>query len=422
MPDKIKLRYFNRRASDKIRRENMDEQNNSGQPVKKSKVWLWVVVVILILAAAGFYILGFLKQDESSDDTKSTTSGGKVTIPQEILDNKFGWLGGGAEDSGEAIVEMAGGWARPHPGAFVWDMMQKSATGEIDFSLSDQQVKGYGGNNVAILATIWPFADWDQASLDNAADCKVASDDEFLPKNDKKGRGSYLPQYRCNPSDWTAYQNFVTKVVERYDGDGTDDMAGLTIPVKYWEVMNEPDLQYQNTMPANEGSSLNFYKLGPTEYGELLIKTSVPIRAADPEAKILIAGAAGGDSRMLGFYQSVFADKNTLTAFDIGNIHCISNDQKTSDFNVAPYKAMLEKAGITDKPIWVTEAEAMYGTVAEQNYSSTKKSVAGAIAAGAQRIFFTRYEFDDTRKDMSEKSSGGTYPSGEKYRDIIKLY
>jgi len=301
-------------------------------------------------------------------------------------------------------------------------MMQKSKGGEIDFSLSDQEVKGYGDNNIAILATIWPFADWDQVNLDNATDCKVASDDEFLPKNDKKGRGVYLPEYRCNPSGWTAYQDFVTKVVERYDGDGIDDMVGLTVPIKYWEVMNEPDLQYQNTMPANEGSSLNFYKLGPTEYGELLVKTSMPIRSADPEAKILIAGAAGGDSRMLGFYQSVFADKNTFAAFDIGNIHCISNDQKTNDFNVAPYKEMLKKTGITDKPIWVTEAEAMYSTVAEKNYESTKKSVAGAIAAGAQRIFFTRYDFADIRTDMSKTSAPSDYPSSEKYREIIKSY
>jgi len=398
------------------------EEDLNKSPIKRGKTWLIVFIIILVLGVAGYFALDFLKPGEKENNNQPTASVGKVSIPQGILDNKFGWLGGGSEDSGEAIVEMAGAWVRPHPGAFVWDMMQKSKGGEIDFSLSDQEVKGYGDNNIAILATIWPFADWDQVNLDNATDCKVASDDEFLPKNDKKGRGVYLPEYRCNPSGWTAYQDFVTKVVERYDGDGIDDMVGLTVPIKYWEVMNEPDLQYQNTMPANEGSSLNFYKLGPTEYGELLVKTSMPIRSADPEAKILIAGAAGGDSRMLGFYQSVFADKNTFAAFDIGNIHCISNDQKTNDFNVAPYKEMLKKTGITDKPIWVTEAEAMYSTVAEKNYESTKKSVAGAIAAGAQRIFFTRYDFADIRTDMSKTSAPSDYPSSEKYREIIKSY
>jgi hypothetical protein len=402
----------------------MDEQKNSNQPAPRgNKTWLWVAVIVLVLGAAGFYAFGLLKQDKDSDDTKSTTTGGEVSISQEILDNKFGWLGGGAEDSGQMIIENGGGWARPHPGAFVWDMMQKSKTGEIDFSLPDQEVKNYSKNNLGILATIWPFADWDQKSLTNAADCKVANDDEFLSKNDEKGRGSYLPEYRCNPSDWSAYQDFVEKIVERYDGDGVDDMPNLTIPVKYWEVMNEPDLRYQSSnVPENEGSSLSFYKQGPDEYAELLVNTSKAIRSVDPEAKILIAGAAGADSRMLGFYKSVFANKDTFGAFDIGNIHCISNDQRTNDFNVGPYKEMLEKAGITGKSIWVTEAEAVYSAVAEENYLSTKKSVEGAIAAGAERIFFTRYEFDDIRKNMSEKSSGGAYPSGEKYRDIIKLY
>lgn len=400
----------------------MDEQNSMNQPVaKKSKAWLWIVI-ILIIAVGGYFVAGLFKPEEKTATTENISSGGKVSIPQKVLDNKFGWLGGGADDSGDAIVEMAGGWARPHPGAFVWDMMQESKDAKIDFSLSDQEIKNNGANDLGILATIWPFADWDQKSLINAADCKVANDDEFLPKNDKKGRGSYLPEYRCNPSDWSAYQSFVQKVVERYDGDGIDDMPGLTMPVKYWEVMNEPDLQYQNNMPPNGNSSLNFYKQGPTEYAELLINTSTPIRSADPEAKILIAGAAGGDSRMLGFYESVFANKATFEAFDIGNVHCISNDQKTHDFNVGAYKNLLEKVGITGKSIWVTEAEAMYSTVGEENFESTKTSVANAIAAGAERIFFTRYEFDDNRKDMSEKSSGGAYPSAEKYRDIIKLY
>jgi hypothetical protein len=252
----------------------------------------------------------------------------------------------------------------------------------------------------------------------------VGTDDEFLPKNDKKGRGSYLPQYRCNPSDWEAYQSWVEAIVERYDGDGVDDMPKLQVPVKYWEVMNEPDLQYQSSAPQNAGSSLNFYKQGPSEYAELLIATNEAIKAADPDAQVLIAGAAGADSRMLGFYTSVFENSAAKTAFDIGNVHCISNDQQTHDFNVAAYKKMLSDAGITGKSIWVTEAEAFYqkNTTADQNYESTKASTTGAISAGAERIFFTRYTFDDFRKDMSEKTGAGTYPSAKKYQELIDSF
>jgi hypothetical protein len=77
-----------------------------------------------------------------------------------------------------------------------------------------------------------------------------------------------------------------------------------------------------------------------------------------------------------------------------------------------------------EKPIWVTEAEAFYreNKTAEQNYQSTKTAVANAIAAGAERIFFTRYTFDDFPTDMSEKTAAGHYPSAEKYREMIESY
>jgi hypothetical protein len=387
----------------------------------KTRLWILIIVALILSLAAVYYCFIYDKSDKNSGTnkaTKTTLSSGPVTIPQKILDNKFGFLGGGADDTGDGIKERGALWVRPHPGAFVWDMMQKSANGKIDFTIADEEVSNYQKNNLGILATIWPFADWDQKNLVKAADCKVSSNDEFLPKNDKKGRGSYLPQYRCNPSDWTAYQKWVEAIVERYDGDGVNDMPGLKIPIKYWEVMNEPDLQYQSNLPADETDRLCFYKQGPSEYGKLLVETNNAIKAADPAAKVLIAGAAGADERMLGFYRKVFAVAEVKNSFDIGNIHCISNDNGTNDFNVGAYKKMLADFGIT-KPIWVTEAEAMNGKTADQNFENTKKGTAGAIAAGAERIFYTRYNFDDFRTDMSKINGPSNYPSSEKYQTII---
>jgi hypothetical protein len=121
---------------------------------------------------------------------------------------------------------------------------------------------------------------------------------------------------------------------------------------------------------------------------------------------------------MLGFYRKVFAVAEVKNSFDIGNIHCISNDNGTNDFNVGAYKKMLADFGIT-KPIWVTEAEAMNGKTADQNFENTKKGTAGAIAAGAERIFYTRYNFDDFRTDMSKINGPSNYPSSEKYQTII---
>ena len=73
------------------------------------------------------------------------------------------------------------------------------------------------------------------------------------------------------PKDVTKYQRWVRAVVERYDGDGVDDMPGLTAPIKIWQVDNEPPRR-------REG------------YADLVRITSQAVKEADPTAKVLIGG------------------------------------------------------------------------------------------------------------------------------------
>jgi hypothetical protein len=121
------------------------------------------------------------------------------------------------------------------------------------------------------------------------------------------------------------------------------------------------------------------------------VHTSEAVREADPEAKVLIAGAAGGSEEFVRFYRGVFKNEKAIKAFDIANVHCISNDDYGS-FNVEPYKKLLEEFNIK-KPIWVTEAEAMISTDHDINATQTLNSVKKALSLGAKRIFFTRYDF-----------------------------
>ncbi|MFA5134417.1 MAG: hypothetical protein WC505_01360 [Patescibacteria group bacterium] len=355
----------------------------------------------------------------NANTTKNTNDKSTVTPAEELeqvaLANKFGWLGAGEDGTDMDFIRQSGaGWMRPHPGPFVWDMLQPSATAEYDYTKMDELValtQSYGLN---LLITIWPFAEWDQAQRADAADCAVSSEDEFLLANDKKGRPSYLPLHRCNPNDWTAYERLVVAVVERYDGDGTDDMDGLRYPIKHWEVLNEPDL--------GTSDQLTFYKEGPEAYAELLRKTMSAIKNADETANVLIAGAAGTDDRFLNFYRTMFTNVlESRLLFEIGNVHCISNDKNTLDFNVADYRAMLAEFEI-DAPVWVTEAEQMGAEGFTQNVEQTQTSVDNALSAGAQKIFFTRYDLADTRTDMSEIQEGtedSATQSMEAYQEII---
>lgn len=390
----------------------------SNQPPSKKKTWLWIILAVTLLAiiGSGIYLAGFLKNNPDKNKDQESTTSGPVTISEKILNNKFGFLGGGEPDN-PFVGDVGGAWVRPHPGPFLWDAMQKSAEGEIDFSATDELVQNAQKDDVGLLITIWPFAEWDQLIK---KPCAVSDQDEFLKKNDQKGRGDYLPQNRCVPTDWTAYEKWVGAVIERYDGDSISDMSGLKIPIKYWEVMNEPDLNYQSNPMNNESERLDFFQGSPNEYAKLLRQTYTAIKKADSDSKVLIAGAAGGSENFLNFYREVFKNQEALTSFDIGNVHCISNDRETHDFNVNAYKKVLSTAGIT-KPIWVTEAEAFYGKTAEENYQSTLISTKAALAAGAEKIFFTRYNFDDFRTDMSEKkkeSESSMKDSKNKYKTI----
>lgn len=384
-------------------------------PKKSSRLWIWLVVIIVVLGLSGMFFANdiyslFRGQNVVNDLYPLQTPpdvrvhNGKLvkSIPQKVLDNKFGFLSGG-EPENSFVGDVGGAWVRPHPGPFLWDAMQKNKTAEIDFTATDDIIKNQQQQNYGTLATLWPFAEWDQKMGKKYGQCAVSKNDEFLPDSKqslKKGRPDYLPLHRCNPTDWTTYEKWVKAVVERYDGDGKDDVSGLLIPIKYWEVMNEPDLAY-NVDDPEMSDRLNFYKQGPAEYAQLLIRTGAAIRAADPSAKILIAGAAGGDSRFLNFYKQVFQNPQTHTAFDYGNVHCISNDQESHDFNVGAYKKILKQFNLS-QDIWVTEAESIVSSDADLNASATKLSTENAIKAGAVRIFFTRYEFT-TREDLNDK-------------------
>lgn len=404
---------------------NQSSINQEPKTKNKFKI-IWIVIGVIILLGIVLILLRGNEDSWIKDKNGNYVKHGNLQSEapdssNNKLNDKFGFLGGGSDDTGEGTIATGAGWVRPHPGGFVWDSMQAGENEEFNFKTTDEEVNNMQKNNLNILATIWGFANWDQKNLANAKDCKVSPNDEFLLKNDKKGRGHYLPEYRCNPNDWESHNKWVQAIVERYDGDGISDMAGLTKPIKYWEVMNEPDLNYGDNLPKGMSDRLNFYKQGPNEYAELLIETNSAIKKADANAQVLIAGAAGSDERMLDFYENVLAVSGAKDAFDIGNVHCISNDQLTHDFNVTAYKNMLETAGI-EKLIWVTEAEAMYGKTAPENFTSTQISTKGAISAGAQKIFYTRYDFDDFRTDMSQKTKAGDYPSQEKYQEIFNNY
>lgn len=295
--------------------------------------------------------------------------------------SSFGFLTYGQNSYYDDVETVGAGWVRPHVGTLIWGEMQSSAQADVDFTESDKMVKQIQANGLHTLGTLWPYASWDQEHRSDYLNCVV--NDEFA---------NQLGQYRCNPTDWEAYASWVNQVVERYDGDGVDDMAGLTIPITHWGVNNEPDLQ-----PV-EADGLRFFIGGAKKYRKLLIQTSRTIHQADPSAQVLIAGASGGGQAEIDYYTRVLATDSAKESVDIGNVHCISSGFYKS-FNVRPYADMLNELDL-DIPIWVTEAETYVSADGSKNATQLKRSTSKALALGAKKIFYTFMSFTNSNKSF----------------------
>ena len=138
------------------------------------------------------------------------------------------------------------------------------------------------------------------------------------------------------------YKNFLIKLVDRYDGDGSNDMPGLTKPIKYWDIMNEPEFKM-------------FFKGSKEDFVETFNFSSKVIKEKQADAVIVMAGAAGMFPENKRYWKSVLP--KIKDHFDIANIHHISGPEGQCDKElwVDEFATLLKSVDI-DKPIWLTEA------------------------------------------------------------------
>ena len=138
------------------------------------------------------------------------------------------------------------------------------------------------------------------------------------------------------------YKAFLIKLVDRYDGDGSNDMPGLTKPIIYWDVMNEPEFDM-------------FFKGSEEDFVEIFNFSSKVIKEQQPDAVIVMAGAAGMFPENKKYWKSALP--KIKDHFDIANIHHISgpDGQCDKELWVDEFADLLKSVGV-NKPIWLTEA------------------------------------------------------------------
>jgi hypothetical protein len=220
------------------------------------------------------------------------------------------------------------------------------------------------------------------------------------------------------PADMKAYTDWVEIVVERFDGDGVDDMPGLVRGVVAWEVDNEPD--QHNAVAArgaadpeldpeqdDEPADARSFET-PDEYAAVLIATSAAVRRADPAALVLSGGiyrAASPAGR--SYLQAVLAVPGVRTAIGGLSLHCYF---VADNLDAVQRTLNTARALAPELPVWITEtsvpSEGQQPWVDDVWQARMVAGVIGGfLAGGADRVLWHTLSDAPNRPD----GPGGYY-------------
>ncbi|MFC1780372.1 hypothetical protein ACFLY9_01620 [Patescibacteria group bacterium] len=284
--------------------------------------------------------------------------------------------------------------------------------GELDWSSIDEHVKELNKMEIYPLAMVKPFANWDQDACHG---------EEYEASYDPQKGGTVKVGKPC---DMGAFKEFLAKAVERYDGDGKEDMPGLEIPVKYWEIMNEPSMQ--GGTEGGMGEDLKFFVGTSQEYLDILKASYEVIKQADPEAKVVQGGQAGMHDNFVDFWTPVF-EGGGANYFDIANIHAISVNESNESLYIIRFKEFLEKYDAEDKPIWVTEVQ--FGSLMNEPNDLKKfetlmvRASVFSLVQGADKLFYIENwtHWDDEGGDMKKKFNSEEFADNSTHKVYLNL-
>lgn len=261
----------------------------------------------------------------------------------------------------ERIAELGIRLARPHRPkghAFARNLVQRGD--DWDWSVPDAVVQRAQEHDISLFVTLQP---------------RMAPEARGAP-------GVMVPLVPKEEID--AWRTFVRRTVERYDGDGVDDMPGLTLPVYAWEVGNEPSCP-----PGDDKCPYQFYDMVRTAWEEA--------HRADPAAVVLVGGAAPllrangqRDPDVDAVYRSFFALGGAAYT-DALNFHTlVGSDAPNLAAHVAAWRELAP--GL---PIWWTEMGGWFpqGAVDPTHDGEARwvqAQLDQALALGIEHVFWCR--------------------------------
>ena len=144
----------------------------------------------------------------------------------------------------------------------------------------------------------------------------------------RQGVGS---DYRLHPQGDTLplWRAFLRAAVDRYDGDGVDDMPGLRYPVRNWHVVEE----YPTPSIPDERI-----------YVDLLAQAHEIIHDECPEARVILAGLAGSYAHWFAFMGGFIDDPLGGAVDGVQMTREEMNESPLWSFRKARYEWIVEHA------------------------------------------------------------------------------
>lgn len=215
------------------------------------------------------------------------------------------------------------------------------------------------------------------------------------------------------PKNMTAFRKFVRAVVERYDGDGIDDMPGLGYPVKLWKIEDEV------MDPKYWGGSAH-------DYAVLLKAVYEEAKKADPDCVIIASMIRGYDGLekdpvtfTRAFYEALAGITDT-PPYDAVDQHLMPTDSKVPVKDqyrrirqmINEVHSTAKKYGFPEMPIYAHEVAGDVVTEKAQAIDMVKRHVY-PLGCGVRQIFWSGLK-------EAELKGGGAYaedPANSKFRE-----
>jgi hypothetical protein len=270
--------------------------------------------------------------------------------------------------SAEQLERLHAGGVRSIRIPVGWGSIQPNQNGSFDWTPIDSQVEAAAKAELEVL----PF-------LSGAPTWAVPS--TFVPGSGHTVAAPVrLPVSGASRSGWSA---FVTAAVARYGPNGSfwsEHPALAKRPIRAWQIWNEPNFKYFVRTP------------NPAEYGKLVAISYAALKAADPGAKLVLAGmfarplgsrTPSGKHKSLNWYASDFLAQMYRTnpgikaKFSGVALHPYTGSYTLLGPEIEEFRKVLALNQDTNKGLWITELGWSSGPPRSDGSNSFAKGPAG---------------------------------------------